>query len=205
MKNKIPQEILEIYKKIEDAGFQIYFVGGGVRNLLMNIPVKDWDLTTNAKPEDITKLFQNSYYNNDFGTVGIPLVDTSVVEVTTYRTEQGFSNKRHPDKVEWGKTIEEDLSRRDFTMNAIALKFANNKEEFVDPYDGRTDISKRIIRCVGNPKERFKEDALRLMRAIRFASQLNFDIDESTGKEIKADASLIKEMAAAVHSVPVRV
>ncbi len=195
MKNKIPQEILEIYKKITEANFEIYFVGGGVRNLLMEIPVKDYDMTTNAKPEDITKLFKRAYYNNDFGTVGIPLEDNSIIEITTYRTEQGFSNKRHPDKVEWGKTIEEDLSRRDFTMNAVAMKINDNEEEFVDPFNGQDDINKRIIRCVGNPKERFKEDALRLMRAIRFAAQLNFDIDESTGREIKADAKLIKEIS----------
>jgi len=195
MKTKIPQEIWEVYKIIEDSGYEIYFVGGGVRNLLMDIPVKDFDMTSSAKPEEIIKLFEKSYYNNDFGTVGIPLEDSSIVEVTTYRTEQGFSNKRHPDKISWGKSIEEDLSRRDFTMNAIAMKFDGDQEEFIDPYDGKADISKRIIRCVGNPKERFKEDALRLMRAIRFASQLNFDIDESTGREIKADATLIKKIS----------
>jgi len=196
MIQKIPKEILKIYETIEDSGFEIYFVGGCVRNLLMDIPIKDWDMTTSATPEEITNLFNDSYYNNDFGTVGIPVNENSVVEVTTYRTEHGFSNKRHPDKVEWGKTIEEDLSRRDFTMNAIAFKLIeNNKQEYVDPYNGLEDIEERIIRCVGNPKERFKEDALRLMRAIRFASQLNFDIEEDTGREIKADAKLIKDIS----------
>lgn len=195
MKEKIPNEILNIYKRIEESNFEIYFVGGCVRNLIMNISVKDWDLTTNATPEEISRLFENSYYKNDFGTVSIPLKNNEIVEITTYRTEYGFSNKRHPDKVEWGKSIEEDLERRDFTMNAIAMNIINDRVNFVDPFDGRSDIEKRIIRSVGDPKERFKEDALRLMRAIRFASQLNFDIEENTGREIKADAHLISEIS----------
>ncbi len=202
MLNKIPKDVIEIYNQVQNKGFVIYFVGGCVRNLLMDIPVKDWDLTSNATPEEIQRLFPDSYYNNNFGTVGIPRKDGSVIEITTFRTEQGFSNKRHPDQVSWGKTIEEDLSRRDFTMNAIALSIVqvNSKEHavsshIVDPYDGQTDIKNRLIRCVGNPKERFKEDALRIMRAIRFACQLNFDIEESTGREIKSDAKLITEIS----------
>ena len=195
MNEKIPEEVKKIYKKLEENNFEIFLVGGCVRNLLMKIPVKDWDLTTNAKPEEVTKLFPDSFYNNVFGTVGIPIDKKSVVEITTYRTEDGYSNKRHPDKVSWGKSIDEDLSRRDFTMNAIALKINGTEFEFTDPYKGQEDIEKRIIRCVGNPKERFKEDALRLMRAIRFAAQLSFDIDEATGKEIKTDAKLITEIS----------
>lgn len=195
MTQKIPKEIKDIIKKVESEGFEVYLVGGCVRNLLMEIPVKDWDLTTNGKPEKIEKLFADAYYHNDFGTVGIPLKDKTVVEITTYRTEHGFSNKRHPDKVSWGKTIEEDLQRRDFTMNAIAMKLNDKEIEFIDPHEGQKDINKRIIRTVGDPKERFKEDALRLMRAIRLASQLDFDIDEKTGKEIKKDAKLIKEIS----------
>lgn len=196
MIDKIPKSIKKIYDELEDKGYEIYFVGGCVRNLLMMLPVKDWDLTTNAKPEEVLKLFKDAYCNNDFGTVGIPS-EEGVVEITTYRTEHGFSNKRHPDKVEWGKTVEEDLSRRDFTMNAIALAVSDQKSEvkFVDPYDGRKDIENKIIRAVGNPAERFKEDALRLMRAIRFATQLNFGIEEITGKEIKSDAKLIAEIS----------
>lgn len=195
MTSKIPKEIKDIVKKVETEGFEAYLVGGCVRNLLMKIPVNDWDLATNGNPEKIEKLFKDAYYNNDFGTVGIPLKDKSVVEITTYRTEVGFSNKRHPDKVKWGKTIEEDLQRRDFTMNAIAMSLNSNGIEFIDPHDGQKDINERIIRTVGNPAERFKEDALRLMRAIRFASQLDFDIDEKTGREIKKDAELIKEIS----------
>lgn len=196
MIDKIPKTIKKIYAELEDKDYEIYFVGGCVRNLLMMLPVKDWDLTTNAKPEEVLKLFKDAYYNNDFGTVGIPS-EEGVVEITTFRTEHGFSNKRHPDKVEWGKTIEEDLSRRDFTMNAIALRFTKDKQEpeFIDPYDGRKDIENKIIRAVGNPAERFKEDALRLMRGVRFATQLSFEIEKSTWNEIKKDASLIKEIS----------
>ncbi len=209
MIDKIPKTIKRIYTKLEDKNYEIYFVGGCVRNLLMTLPVKDWDLTTNAKPEEVLKLFKDAYYNNDFGTVGIPS-EEGVVEITTYRTEHGFSNKRHPDKIEWGKTIEEDLSRRDFTMNAIALRFATEPQgkpskssiinhqssiTFVDPYDGRKDIENKIIKTVGDPSERFKEDALRLMRGVRFATQLTFEIEKETWNEIKKDASLIKEIS----------
>lgn len=209
MKDLIPKIVLEIYEKLGENDFEVYFVGGCVRNILMKIPVKDWDLTTNATPEQILKLFSDGYYNNEFGTVGIPTEENSVVEITTYRTEHGYSDKRRPDKVSWGKTIEEDLGRRDFTMNAIALRFAQGKPSdpnssmvngqssmvFADPFEGRKDIKDKIIRCVGNPKERFKEDALRLLRAIRFATVLGFDIEEATGKEIVSDANLITKIS----------
>ncbi len=197
----IPKNIKEIYDKLEQKGFDVYFVGGCVRNLLMKTPVKDWDLTTSATPDQILKLFPDGFYNNEFGTVGIPLGEQNIVEITTFRTEHGYSDRRRPDKVSWGKTIDEDLSRRDFTMNAVALRFASLSQgkpsdpEFVDPFNGREDIKNKIIRAVGNPKERFKEDALRLLRAIRFATVLSFDIDETTGKEIAADARLIKEIS----------
>ena len=155
MINKIPQDVKNIYDKLEEKGYEIYLVGGCVRNLLMDLKVKDWDLTTSAIPEEILKVFPNGFYNNDFGTVGIPTDEEGIVEITTYRTEYGFSNKRHPDKVAWGKTIEEDLSRRDFTMNAIALKWsmvnlpagkAGGKSSivYVDPFSGRKDIENKI-------------------------------------------------------------
>lgn len=194
MIDNIPQALKEIYNKLEKENFEVFFVGGCVRNILMNIPVKDWDLTTNATPEQILKIFPDGFYNNDFGTVGIP-IDKGIVEITTYRTESGFSNKRHPDKVSWGKTIEEDLSRRDFTMNSIAMRINQGKEEFTDPYNGRKDITDKIIRTVGSPEERFKEDALRLLRAIRFATVLTFDIEETTGKEIVNDSPLIQQIS----------
>lgn len=223
MLDKIPSHILEIQKKFTDAGFEIFLVGGCVRDLLQEKKPTDWDLTTNATPEEMLKLFPDGFYDNQFGTVGIPVPELAetehkgVVEVTTFRTETGFSDRRHPEKVEWGKTIEEDISRRDFTMNAIALRInilrasvtsreasnddssrlrSNNIDlEIIDPYNGRQDLQNKLIRAVGDPKQRFKEDALRMMRAIRFAAQLGFEIEEHTLKEITNDAPLITEIA----------
>ncbi|KKP94597.1 MAG: polyA polymerase family protein, poly(A) polymerase [Microgenomates group bacterium GW2011_GWC1_38_14] len=199
--NRIPKNILDIYKKIEDGKYQIFFVGGCVRNLLMERSVVDWDFTTNARPEAIQKLFKNSFYDNKFGTVGIPLEKSNlpagrqVVEVTTYRTEGGYSDKRHPSVVKWGKTIEEDLSRRDFTINAIAFNILKNKINLVDPFKGQTDIKEKRVRAVGTPALRFKEDALRLMRAVRIATELSFEIEKNTWKEIKNNAQSVSEIS----------
>lgn len=199
----IPDNILAIYKKIHDADFEAYFVGGCVRDLLMKRKVKDWDLTTNAKPEQILKIFPDGFYDNQFGTVGLPLPldHAGVVEITTFRTEKGYSDRRRPDTVEWGKTIEEDLARRDFTINAIALRLTSftqgkpSEVEIIDPFDGQKDIEQKLIRAVGNPKNRFKEDALRLLRAIRLATELGFIVEESTWKELVQDAKLISEIS----------
>ncbi|MBI5123288.1 HDIG domain-containing protein [Candidatus Roizmanbacteria bacterium] len=207
MLNKIPSHILDVQKKFTDAGFEIYLVGGCVRDLLQDKIPKDWDMTTNATPEEMLQLFPDSFYDNTFGTVGIPLKEfagpehTGVVEVTTFRTEQGYKDRRHPEKVEWGKTISEDLSRRDFTMNAMALRltpFAQGKLsnfEIIDPYHGQTDLKNKLIRAVGNPDLRFKEDALRLMRAIRFAAQLGFSIEEKTLQSIIKDSVLLSAIS----------
>lgn len=196
----IPQEILAIYKKVQDGGFTVYLVGGCVRNLLLGKKVKDWDLTTNATPEQILKLFGNGFYDNKFGTVGIPLGNTKeILEITTFRKEVGFSDKRRPDKVLWGKSIEEDLARRDFTINAIALKFEARPQglthKLIDPFGGQKDLKQKLIRAVGDPKKRFKEDALRLLRAIRIASEYGFSIEENTWEEIQKDAPLIKHVS----------
>jgi len=132
MLDKIPSYIVDIHKKFTDAGYAIYLVGGCVRDLLQNKTPKDWDMTTSATPEQILQLFPDGFYDNAFGTVGIPvkkLIETEhpgVVEITTFRTEKGYADRRHPETVEWGKTIEEDLSRRDFTMNAIALRLSQS-------------------------------------------------------------------------------
>jgi len=194
----IPEEILKIYNRVKQANFEIYFVGGCVRNMLSNQPVKDWDMTTNATPPEMLKLFPEAFYDNKFGTVGIP-VQKKIVEITTFRTEKGHSDKRRPDNVEWGKSIEEDLARRDFTINAIALKLTTNDQRLttnlIDPYGGQKDLKEKLIRAVGNPKERFKEDALRLLRAVRIATELSFTIQEDTWREIIADASLIKAIS----------
>ncbi len=208
MEKVVPSKVLSIYQQLQSAGYQAFFVGGCVRNYLMDMPIKDWDMTTNATPEQIQKVFPNSFYDNRFGTVGVIFKendeenqDKNFVEITTFRTESGYGNLRHPEKVEWGKTIEEDLSRRDFTMNAIAgnLEPKNTDLEsptsFIDPYDGQKDIEKKIICTVGDPDERFGEDALRLLRAIRFATQLGFNIDEPTWKSVVKNASLITKIS----------
>lgn len=201
----IPEEILKIYKKFKAEGFEVYLVGGCVRGLLSKQKVEDWDFTTNAAPEQILKVFPNGFYDNKFGTVGIPLkkkdlpAGRQVVEVTTYRTEQGYSDRRHPTKVSWGKTIEEDLARRDFTINAIALELITHNSKLItkviDPYKGQEDLKKKIVRAVGDPAKRFKEDALRLLRGVRIATQLQFKIDEKTWTELKKDASLLSEIS----------
>jgi len=209
----IPQEILDIYKKIEKAKFEVYLVGGCVRNMLLKKLVKDWDMATSAIPEELLKIFKEGFYDNKFGTVGLPVEALAkagvpekkqIIEITTFRTEKGYSDKRRPDRVEWGKTIEEDLARRDFTINAIALRLSFDKLriaqgkpsfEIIDPYGGQKDLENKIIRAVGNPKERFKEDALRLLRAIRIATEFSFTIEEKTWKEIITDAPLIGKIS----------
>lgn len=202
---RIPSYIIDVYKKISSAGFEIYLVGGSVRDLLLNRTITDWDMTTNATPEEILKLFPDGFYDNQFGTVGIPLEEhlpeqKGILEITTYRTEQNYTDNRHPEKVEWGKTLEEDLERRDFTINAIALSLTTNdtklKTNIVDLYNGQQDLKNKLIRAVGDPNQRFKEDALRLMRAIRFATQLSFQIETKTLVAIQLDAALLQNISA---------
>ena len=196
MANVIPQEILDTYKKIETSGFQVYLVGGSVRDLMLKREIKDWDLTTNATPEDILKIFPKGFYDNKFGTVGLPW-KKGVIEITTFRKELSISPTHKPEKISWGKTIEEDLARRDFTINAIALKLVgkNNSLEITDPYNGESDLRKKIIKAVSDPNQRFKEDALRLLRAIRIAVELEFEIEKNTWEKIAEDASLIKHIS----------
>lgn len=202
MLQHIPPTIHNIITTFSNAGFELYLVGGSVRNILLSKEVKDWDFTTNATPEQMLELYPTGFYDNTFGTVGIPLENSitgekTVVEVTTYRTEKGYTNRRHPDEVTWGKTIEEDLARRDFTINAIALDVTKKTTDpiFIDPYHGRDDIKAQVIRAVGDPNLRFKEDALRLMRAVRIATQLGFTIDEKTLQAVTDDASLLQDIA----------
>ena len=199
MHDVLLQPVIEIYKTLENAGYEIYFVGGCVRNILLNHAVKDWDMTTNATPEEILQLFPDGFYDNQFGTVGVSFaVDGSkqVAEITTFRSESEYTDNRHPESVTWGKTIEEDLQRRDFTINAMAMKIKSNDSEIIDLYHGQEDLQHKIIKAVGNPDERFKEDALRLMRAIRFATQLGFIIEEKTWNAIQTDAMLLPAISA---------
>ncbi|MGB7958189.1 MAG: HD domain-containing protein [Minisyncoccia bacterium] len=219
----VRDEVREVCAELAKAGFEAYLVGGCVRDMILKREPKDWDVATNAKPEEVQKLFKDSVYENDFGTV---LVKTEkedeekigsmdprlrggdreksdrikAVEVTTYRIEGKYSDKRHPDEVKFAKTIEEDLSRRDFTVNAMAMKFVNLdsgfiNHELVDPFDGQVDLKKGIIRTVGNAEERFGEDALRLMRAVRFAVELDFEIDLATRRAIEKMAGGLEEIA----------
>ncbi len=239
MITKIPRQVIEVLQKIEEAGFEAYIVGGCVRFLIMADPnsegPSDWDVTTSAKPEEVQKIFPDSFYENDFGTVGVkvekfapngnPEREHDVIEVTTYRIEAKYSDKRRPDAVQFAETLAEDLSRRDFTMNALALKISNfefrisnqiinsndlisekidnskfkhsklnqnskfeiqnSDYEIIDLYNGQEDIKNKIIRTVGNAEERFDEDALRMVRAVRFHSQLGFQIEEKTLAAIK--------------------
>lgn len=206
MKLKIPQEIKDISEKLESAGFESYLVGGCVRDILLDIKPKDWDIATYAKPAEIQKIFPDSFYENNFGTVGVKLSSvnhepSAIVEITTFRLEGKYSDKRHPDEIKFAQTIEEDLSRRDFTVNAIAFNIGTSDIHrtsdirIIDPYNGQKDLQSKIIRAVGNPNARFSEDALRLIRAVRFSAQLNFVIEKETGESIKKHAELLEFIA----------
>lgn len=192
---RLPPQAKQIIDALEIAGFEAYAVGGSVRDLLMGRPTKGWDFTTNANPEQILKLFPDSFYDNQFGTVGVKIKENDEVvdiyEVTTYRSEGKYTDRRHPDTVTWGKSIEEDLARRDFTMNAIAY----DSETLIDPYQGQHDINNTIIRAVRDPNERFAEDALRMMRAVRLAAELGFTIEEKTLTGIKTNAQLLTNVS----------
>ncbi len=193
----IPAEVVSVSSNLRLAGYEAYLVGGCVRDLLINRRPKDWDITTNAKPEQIQEIFPNSYYTNDFGTVGVK-IDTEneslqIIEVTPYRTESGYSNKRHPDSVHFGEKLEEDLARRDFTINAIALD--ESKGQIIDPYKGQKDLILEVIRTVGEPHKRFEEDGLRLMRAVRLVAELNFALDSDTAEAIKSKSLNLKHIS----------
>jgi len=202
MNLSIEEEVKNVYFQLEKAGYEVYLVGGCVRDLLMNLPVSDWDMTTNATPEKIQEVFPDSFCDNNFGTVGVMFGSSQTdgkknfAEITTFRTESAYSDHRHPGEVAWGKTLEEDVTRRDFTVNALAIKLnTDGKVEIIDKVNGQEDLKNKLIRAVGNPDERFKEDALRLMRAFRFCSQLNFEIEENTLKAIKNDGHLIEHVS----------
>lgn len=186
---KIPKEVKKIIAELNKAGFEAYIVGGCVRDFLLDIEPKDWDVTTNAKPEEIQKVFPESFYENKFLTVtartGNSKESLKEIEITTYRLEAEYSDKRHPDEVRFAKNLKEDLARRDFTVNAVAM---DASKKIIDLFDGQKDLKNKIIRTVGNPEERFSEDALRMLRAARFAATLNFKIEEKTAKAIKKNS-----------------
>ena len=185
----IPKEVKSILAEFKKAGFESYIVGGCVRDFLLGKEPKDWDITTNAKPEEIQKVFPDSFYENKFLTVtvktGSKKTELAEIEVTTYRIETDYSNKRHPDEVKYAEKLEDDLARRDFTINAFAM---DEKKKLVDLFDGQKDLKNKIIRTVGNPEERFLEDALRMLRAVRFATVLELKIEEKTAEAINKNS-----------------
>ena len=194
----IPKEVENVVKTLENKGFLAYLVGGSVRDILMKKVPKDWDITTNAEPQDIEKYFKKTFYQNVFGTVTVVnegSKDPSLkeIQVTPFRIESKYSDKRHPDKVTFSKTLEDDLKRRDFTINAMAYDIS--KGQIIDLYEGQADIDKKIITSVGEPGERFKEDALRILRAVRLATELGFTINKETEVAIKELSHTLKDIS----------
>jgi len=218
---QIPKEVSEILGKLSDAGFKAYIVGGCVRDLLRGEKPKDWDITTSAKPEEIQKIFPDSFYENKFLTVtaktGSDEPSLKEVEITTFRAEGKYTDKRHPDEIRFAETLEEDLSRRDFTINAIAMALSKVKSqkpkdaaknsfshsslvfsqgrELIDLFGGQDDLESKLIRAVGEPEKRFGEDALRMMRAVRLATELDFNIEPATFAAIQKEAGLLNFIA----------
>ena len=192
----LPTEIKNIIKELGNAGYEGYAVGGCVRDLIMGKKPNDWDIATNAKPEEIQKVFPDSFYANKFGTVTVKTEskDESLkeVQITPYRIEAKYSDKRHPEEVNFVSKLEDDLSRRDFTINALAT--AGGKS-IVDLFDGQNDIKKKIIQTVGKPEDRFSEDALRLLRTVRFATILNFKIEKETLKALEENAEWLRAIS----------
>ncbi len=174
---KIPENIKLVLETLTRNGYEAYIVGGCVRDLLLGLTPSDFDITTSANPENVMALFQKTVPTGiKHGTVTV-LIDSEPVEVTTFRTEGQYSDSRHPESVEFVTDLEQDLSRRDFTVNALAY---NDTSGLVDLFGGRTDLENKILRAVGDPEKRFKEDALRILRLFRFSSQLQFKIEENT-------------------------
>ena len=205
----VPNEIAQVTAALKKAGFQAYLVGGCVRDLIIGKKPKDWDVTTNATPEQVIALFPKTFYENAYGTVGVvneelpagkdgePDKTLHIVEVTPYRLEAAYSDHRRPDAVTFSPNLEDDLKRRDFTINAIALDFdaSSGAETIIDPYGGREDLKNKLIRAVGKPEDRFTEDALRIMRAVRLSAELGFLIEKETEEAIKKTSHLLQKIA----------
>jgi tRNA nucleotidyltransferase/poly(A) polymerase len=214
--SKIPKEVSQVTSKLEEGGYQAYLVGGCVRDLILGREPKDWDVTTNATPEKIIGLFEKTIYENSFGTVGVCLpanLEASVpcetteeeviretpeymiIEVTPYRTEAKYTDFRHPDEVKFSDKLEDDLKRRDFTINAMALRNTEGEGAITDRFGGIKDIKDKTIKAVGDPDDRFQEDALRMLRAVRFACQLDFSVSYETMESILKNSELIKKIS----------
>jgi tRNA nucleotidyltransferase (CCA-adding enzyme) len=181
-----------ILELIEEAGYEAYFVGGSVRDYILGRTINDVDIATSATPQEIKRIFPNTAdIGIDHGTV-LVITDMGTYEITTFRTESGYSDFRRPDAVKFVRSLTEDLQRRDFTMNAIAM---DKTGKVIDPFNGKRDLAQKRIITVGNPHERFHEDALRMMRALRFVSQLDFELDQETFDSLKENAQNISEIA----------
>lgn len=230
--SKIPKYVTHVTSIIENAGFEAFLVGGCVRDLLIDREPKDWDITTNAKPEEIIPLFEKTIYENNFGTVGVCIpkeentfkkeddvtcetlngdvthvtsnenqdINTNqnkekyyIVEVTPYRIEAKYEDFRHPKEIKFSDKIKDDLKRRDFTINAMAYNIS--KGQLIDLYKGQENIKDKVIKAVDTPEERFQEDALRMLRAVRFSTQLDFAVSYETMKAISDNANLIKNIS----------
>ncbi|MBQ7976436.1 MAG: HD domain-containing protein [Clostridia bacterium] len=192
---RLPEYVLTLISRLEENGFEAYAVGGCVRDMLMGKEPNDYDITTNAKPEEIKKCFTDYptiLIGEKHGTVCV-VSDGENVEITTYRIDGEYKDSRHPEKVSFTSSLTEDLARRDFTVNAIAYSPTGGMS---DPFGGRDDINKKIIRCVGTPEKRFEEDALRILRAIRFSSVLGFEIDKDAEKSIHRRCNDLKSISA---------
>lgn len=190
----LPKNVKTIIKILNTHNYEAFIVGGCVRDSVIGLTPHDWDICTNAKPEEIKKCFENfNTFDSGIkhGTISVVL-DGEVFEVTTYRIDGTYSDNRRPDSVTFTSDITQDLARRDFTINAMAY---NEQSGLIDPYGGRNDLSDKIIKCVGNPDFRFNEDALRIIRALRFASVYNFEIDDETAKSIHKNADLLNNIA----------
>jgi len=196
-KTTLPPEVIEVFLKIKMANFEVFLIGGCVRDIILKRKPKDWDLTTNAKPEDIIKIFkERSFYENKFGTVSVKTESNDpslkIIEVTPYRIESKYSDFRHPDEVIFVSSLAEDVKRRDFTINALALDIEGNIYDYVD---GLEDLKNKIIKAVGDPYERFKEDPLRMIRAVRFATELQFEIEKKSKEAIINLASFLEKIS----------
>ncbi|MEI6602640.1 MAG: CCA tRNA nucleotidyltransferase [Clostridia bacterium] len=194
IKHLVPKGGLAILVALQNAGFKAYFVGGWVRDFLMNRDPKDFDVATSARPEDVKRLFKKTFDTGiQHGTVKVLGAQSLAVEVTTFRTDGAYSDKRRPDSVTFSDDLTADLSRRDFTINAMAW---NPTEGLLDPFGGRADIESGTIRTVGDPALRFQEDALRMLRAVRFSAVLDFAIEPTTANAIKTLAPSLTHISA---------
>lgn len=190
----IPRSVVGLCRRLGDAGFEAHLVGGCVRDLLLGREVHDWDVATSARPKDVQRLFRRTIpIGIEHGTVAVVLPGHLQVEVTTYRGEGAYSDGRRPDSVTFVGSLEEDLQRRDLTINAIAVD--PRAERVVDPIGGRADLARRVVRAVGDPRERFAEDGLRCMRAVRFAAVLEFAMDPDTAAAIKTSMGSFRKVS----------